>query len=182
VRRADKIVGNLLDFTRARVGTGIPLKLARTNLTALCEGIVLEARVYHPAKTIHFEAQGEWFCEVDGSRMEQVFSNLLNNAIKHGSELEPVTVTEYSHAGCAVFKFHNEGPAIPSADFERIFDPMTRNSQKAISERGPEAGLGLGLFIAREIVTAHGGEIQVESSQAEGTDFTVSIPSAKQPS
>ena len=179
VKRVDSIVGNLLDFTRARVGPGIPLKLVRTNLTAVCEGIMLEARVCHPGKTILFEAQGEWFSEVDASRMEQVFSNLINNAIKHGSDTEPVTVTQQSHEACALFKFHNEGEAIPKADFERIFDPMRRNSQKAINERGPEAGLGLGLFIAKEIMMAHGGDIRVESSQAGGTDFTVRIPLAK---
>ena len=179
VKRADNIVGNLLDFTHARVGTGIPLKLARTNLIAVCEGIVLEARVCHPGKTILFEAQGEWFSEVDASRMEQVFSNLINNAVKHGSDTEPVTVTQQSHEGCALFKFHNEGEAIPNADFERIFDPMIRSSQKANNDRGREAGLGLGLFIAKEIVMAHGGDIRVESSQAGGTDFTVRIPVAK---
>lgn len=179
VKRADKIIGNLYDLTLARGGAGIPLKLARKNLTAVCEGIVLEARISHPGKTILFEPQGAWFCEVDATRLEQVFSNLINNAIKYGSDTEPVTVTQQLNEESALFKFHNEGEAIPHADLESIFDPMIRGSQKTNRDRGREAGFGLGLFIAKELVTAHGGDIRVESSQVDGTDFTVRIPLAK---
>lgn len=88
IMRFNETIGNLLDFTRARVGTGIPLKLTQTNRTAVCEGIVREARACHPGKTILFEAQGTGFCEVDASLLKQAFNNLINNAIKHGSDTD----------------------------------------------------------------------------------------------
>jgi signal transduction histidine kinase len=108
--------------------------------------------------------------------MGQVFSNLIENAVKHGSGASPVTVSQELEDDHVVFAIHNEGEPIAAADSLRIFNPMTRHSQFALAERGPRAGLGLGLFIAQEIVTAHGGTIKVTSSAASGTTFRVRLP------
>lgn len=176
VRRAEKIVVNLLDFARSRVGSGIPLDRAETDLTAVCEGIMQEVRLLHPERTVVFQPDGRIVGKFDASRMGQVFSNLIENAVKYGSDTAPVVVSQETKGGHATFVIHNEGEPIPPEETKRIFDPMTRHSPRAINERGSYAGLGLGLFISREIVTAHGGKIWVESSPASGTTFHIALP------
>lgn len=178
VRRAEKIVENLLDFARARVGSGIPVDRSEGDLTVMCEGIVREARLLHPDRAVLFQADERIVGKFDTSRMGQVFSNLIENAIKHGSPTSPVTVSQQLEGDHAVFSIHNEGEPIAAEDTVRIFDPMMRHSQFALGERGPRAGLGLGLFIVQEIVTAHGGTIKVTSSAARGTTFRVRLPVA----
>lgn len=175
VRRAEKIVENLLDFARSRVGSGIPVDRLDADLTAVCEGIVQEVRLLHPERAVVFQPDSRIVGKFDASRMGQVFSNLIENAIKYGSEEAPVVLSQHKDGGHAAFFIHNEGDPIPPGETARIFDPMTRHSQHALNERGPRAGLGLGLFISREIVTAHGGVIQVESG-AGGTTFQVRVP------
>ena len=176
VRRAEKIVENLLDFARARVGSGIPVDRIDGNLTATCEDIVREVSVLHPDRAVVFQPDERIVGKFDNSRMGQVFSNLIENAIKHGLGTSPVTVSQQLEGEHAVFSIHNEGEPIGAEDAERIFNPMMRHSQFAAGERGPGAGLGLGLFIAQEIVTAHGGTIRVTSSAESGTTFRVKLP------
>jgi signal transduction histidine kinase len=176
VRRAEKIVANLLDFARSRVGSGIPLDRAEADLTAVCENIMQEVRLLHPERTVVFQPSGRIVGKFDASRMGQVFSNLIENAVKYGSDATPVVVSQENNGGHATFEIHNQGEPIPPEETRRIFDPMTRHSPRAINERGSYAGLGLGLFISREIVTAHGGKIWVECSPASGTTFHVALP------
>jgi signal transduction histidine kinase len=176
VRRAEKMVENLLDFARTRVGSGIPVDRVDADLTVMCEGVVQEVRLLHPDRAVVFQPDGRIVGKFDTSRMGQVFSNLIENAIKHGSDTSPVTVSQQLESDHAVFVVHNEGEPIAPEDTVRIFNPMTRHSQFALGERGARAGLGLGLFIAQEIVTAHGGTIKVTSSAAGGTTFRVKLP------
>jgi signal transduction histidine kinase len=176
VRRAEKIVESLLDFTRARVGSGIPLDRNESDLTAMCEGIVGEVRLSHPDRTVVFEPGERIIGKFDTSRLGQAFCNLIENAIKHGSVTSPITVSQQLEGDHALFSVHNEGEPIAAEDTARIFNPMMRYSQFALGERGPRAGLGLGLFIVQEIVTAHGGTIEVTSSAAGGTTFRVELP------
>lgn len=176
VRRAEKIVENLLDFARARVGSGIPVDRVDDNLTATCESIVREVSLLHPDRSVVFQPDERIVGKFDNSRMEQVFCNLIENAIKHGLGTSPVTVSQQLEGDHVVFSIHNEGEPIRAEDAERIFNPMMRHSQFAAGERGPRAGLGLGLFISQEIVTAHGGTIRVTSSAESGTTFRVKLP------
>jgi signal transduction histidine kinase len=176
VRRAEKIVENLLDFVRARVGSGIPVDRIEDNLTAMCEGIVHEVRLLHPDRPVVFQPDEVIVGKFDNSRLGQVFSNLIENAVKHGSVSSPVTISQQLDGDYAVFSVHNNGEPIAAEDTVRIFNPMMRHSRFASAERGPRAGLGLGLFIAQEIVTAHGGTIKVTSSEENGTTFHVRLP------
>ena len=176
VRRAEKIVEDLLDFVRARVGNGIPVDRVDGDLNALCESIVHEASLAHPDRAVVFEPDGSIVGKFDNARLGQVFSNLIENAIKHGSPGSPVVITQRREGELAVFSIHNQGDPIAAEDRARIFNPMVRHSQFAKAERGPRAGLGLGLFVAQEIVTAHGGTIDVASSEESGTMFSVSLP------
>ncbi len=176
VRRAEKIVENLLDFARTRVGSGIPVERVEADLTMMCETVVQEVRLLHPDRTVVFQPDDRIVGKFDVSRMGQVFSNLIDNATKHGSPGSPVTVSQELEGDHAVFAIHNEGEPIAAEDKLRIFNPMTRHSQFALAERGPRAGLGLGLFIAQEIVKSHAGTIEVISSAASGTTFRVRLP------
>ena len=178
-KRANKIVSDLLDFTRSQIGTGIPVQRAETDLAALCENMVEEIRAYHPECHILFEASEELFGQFDAARMEQVFSNLIGNAVQHGDAASPIMVSLTADQGDAVFTVRNQGEPITQDALRYIFNPMSRHSEFAAGEHGPSSGLGLGLYIAGEIVAAHQGHIEVESKMDHGTVFTVRLPLTK---
>ncbi len=175
-KRASKIVNDLLDFTRSQSGAGIPVRRVETNLAVLCESIVEEVRAYNPEREIVFESVGAvtgWF---DPARIEQVFSNLISNALQHGCPASAVNVSLYAEDKHAIFAVHNLGPPIPEEAMGNIYNPMSRHSQYAADDYGSHSGLGLGLYIANEIVIAHEGRIDVNSNTDDGTTFTVSLP------
>jgi signal transduction histidine kinase len=176
VNRADKMVENLLDFTRSHLGGGIPVVRTETNLAKVCEGIVDEVRAYHVEHPILFESQEAVIGSFDAARMEQVFSNLISNAAQHGAETGSVTVTLHAVEQHAIFTVHNKGEPIAERALPYIFSPMSRHSRHASSDRSRSSGLGLGLYIANAIVTAHGGTIEVDSHASRGTTFAVKIP------
>lgn len=178
VQRASQIVGDLLDLTRCQMGPGIPVKRVQVDLAPICERIVEEIRAFHPHAQIYFDTGCQAVGLFDGPRMEQVFSNLLSNAVQHGNPGTPIRVELAATAEALVFTVHNHGDPIPADVLPFIFNPMGRFSQRAAVEHGPTAGLGLGLFIASEIVAAHQGSIEVESSAQAGTVFRVGVPLA----
>jgi phosphoserine phosphatase RsbU/P len=168
------MIEQLLDVTRARLGDGIPVEAkAGTDLSEVVRAAVDELRAIHPQA--HIEVQADRICgHWDPDRLSQVVSNLVTNAIHHGQGAVDVRVrrTEAS----AALEVRNDGLPIPDDVLPRIFEPFRRASK---SENGSR-GLGLGLFIAERIVVAHGGTIDVRSSQAQGTTFTISLPIARE--
>lgn len=108
--------------------------------------------------------------------MEQVFSNIISNAVQHGDTQLPITVELATRAETVVFTVRNGGNPISADVLPFIFNPMGRFSQRSVIEHGPAEGLGLGLFIASEIVTSHQGLIEVESDLASGTVFRATLP------
>lgn len=176
VQRASQIVGDLLDLTRCQMGPGIPVKRVAVDLAPICERIVEEIRAFHPDAEIILHTKTQAFGLFDGPRIEQVFSNIISNAVQHGGARLPINVELTATAETVVFTVHNLGEPIPADVLPFIFNPMGRFSQRSATEHGPAAGLGLGLFIASEIVTAHLGLIEVESAAETGTVFRVSVP------
>lgn len=176
VKRANQIVGDLLDLTRCQMGPGIPVKKEDLDLLPLCQRIVDEVRAFHLSADILFEKKVSAPGEFDGARMEQVFSNIISNAVKHGDNRYPIEVGLEVVDYCAVFSVHNQGEPIPNDVLPFIFNPMGRFSQHAAIDHGPTGGLGLGLFIASEIVASHSGAIEVVSSREHGTTFIVRVP------
>lgn len=176
VQRASQIVGDLLDLTRCQMGPGIPVKRTEVDLAPICERIVEEIRALHPASNIVFEAKAQALGSFDGPRMEQVFSNIISNAVQHGDAPLPITVELATRAETVVFTVRNGGNPISADVLPFIFNPMGRFSQRSVIEHGPTEGLGLGLFIASEIVTSHQGLIEVESDLASGTVFRATLP------
>lgn len=174
--RVRNIVTDLLDLAKARLGSGIPLIRAAMSLSDLCRGIVDETRIQHPDRSIVLDADpnvnGNW----DAVRLGQVLSNLLGNAMQYGREASPVTVKLVVDAKTALVTVHNEGDPIPGTHLERIFDSFTRAPGSDDGQVDGTQNLGLGLFISREIVKAHGGTISATSDRLIGTTFRVTLP------
>ena len=171
-QRMERMIGDLLDMTRARLGGSIPLTRRRTNLQQVCEEAIIEIRAAQPDAAVRLHARGDLHGKWDADRIAQVVSNLINNAIQHGSGT-PITITAQEQGDSVTLAVHNEGHAIPPQVLPLVFEPLTRGR----SESGSHS-IGLGLFIARAILAAHGGNIQVSSSPATGTTFTVALPKA----
>lgn len=175
-KRAGKMVENLLDFSRSNGGGGIRLQPEPADLKNLCEGIVEEVRAHHPERTIVFESDGQFEGQFDVTRIEQALCNLIENAALHGAENSVITVRLRSEESIAIITVHNQGAPIHDGDLRHLFEPMTRFSQHAAEERGPRSGLGLGLYISNQIVTAHHGAIEVASDDVQGTTFSIKLP------
>ena len=172
--RMNRMVNDLLDLTRTRLGTGIPVTPQPMDLVPVCHQIIAELESIYPDHRLHFESKGDLRGQWDSDRLTQVLSNLVANALQHGRDEGVVSLMVESRGEHIVLRVHNEGPPISDDAMVRIFDPMVRHP---IAEGATHTtGLGLGLHIAREIVTAHGGTIAVASSEKEGTTFTVLLP------
>jgi sigma-B regulation protein RsbU (phosphoserine phosphatase) len=173
-RRATRLIGDLLDFTQARLGGGIRVNTAEADLAAVVEECVVELRLSWPGRMIEHHDEGNGACRVDPDRLAQVVINLVNNALTYGDPMEPVRVTTCAQGGQVAVSVHNRGAPIPDNLLPHIFEPLRRGeSQVKLGSRS----VGLGLYIVREIVSAHGGTVEVRSSQEAGTTFTVCIPS-----
>ena len=172
--RMNRMVSDLLDLTRTRLGAGIPVTPKPMDLIPVCLQVIAELEATHPDCRLQFAPKGDLHGEWDSDRLAQVISNLVANAVQYGGEDGPVSIVAQPHGEEVVLRVHNEGPPISEDAMGKIFEPMVR--QPAQNGDKHTTGLGLGLHIAREIVTAHGGTIAVTSLEKEGTTFTVQIP------
>jgi signal transduction histidine kinase len=172
--RMNRMVSDLLDLTRTRLGAGIPVAPKPMDLIPVCLQVIAELEATHPDCRLQFAPKGDLHGEWDSDRLAQVISNLVANAVQHGCEDGPVSIVAQPRGDEVVLRVHNEGPPISEDAMEKIFEPMVR--QPAQNGDNHRTGLGLGLYIAREIVTAHGGTIAVSSPEKEGTTFTVQMP------
>lgn len=175
-RRMSRMIEQILDLTRSRLGGGLEMRFAETDLCVTLTGIVDESRTSHPSRTVDLRCPPSLLGRWDRDRLEQVFSNLIGNAISYGLEEKPVTVEVREEAldGPIRVEVHNDGPPIPEELRAKIFNPFRRGGQDSKAEQ--TAGLGLGLYISHTIVVAHRGEIDVRSNSAEGTTFRVTLP------
>jgi signal transduction histidine kinase len=168
-RRMERMIADLLDVTRTRLGGTIPLTRVRTDLRKVCEEVVLELQSFHTGAVVHFASHGDVTGEWDADRLAQVVSNLVGNAIEHGGQ-GPVTLGAVDAGERVRFSVHNAGEPIARDLQATIFEPLTRGVGHA------PRNIGLGLFIARAIVVAHGGEICLRSAERSGTTFEVVLP------
>ena len=171
------MINDLLEYARTQLGSGIPLTLQHENLEVICRAALDDAQAGHPECPFKFEGFGDLIGQFDRSRLQQLFSNLLNNAAQYRSDIHPVTLTARGDAQDITVQVCNFGLVIPAASLQAIFDPLVQLSPADGGAKGaPSSSMGLGLFIAREITTAHGGTIGAESSEATGTVFTIKLP------
>jgi signal transduction histidine kinase len=176
--RMGALINNLLDVTRARFGAGLSIFRVPMDIGFVAHQIVDEVRIVHPSRTlvlsISENLRGEW----DKARIGQVFSNLIGNAIQYGFRDAPISITVTDDAEAVTLAVHNKGLPIPPDKIGTLFNPLSRARPDEKTDMG-SMNLGLGLFITREVVQAHGGTIQVTSTEESGTNFTVRLPRAK---
>ncbi|HKC61291.1 MAG TPA: GAF domain-containing sensor histidine kinase [Myxococcales bacterium] len=172
--RMARMIGDLLDFTRSRLGGGFPIQTRRMGLRELCEAVIEELELAYPERTIELEARGDAWGNWDPDRIAQVISNLVGNALQHSPESGTVRVDLRDEGDRVLLETSNAGPPIPQDVLPHLFEPGRRGPPGR--GRKESSGLGLGLYIVQQIVLAHGGAISVRSSAEEGTTFTVSLP------
>ncbi|HET9620362.1 MAG TPA: ATP-binding protein [Kofleriaceae bacterium] len=168
-RRALGLVNDLLDATRARLGSPLPVERTATDLVPLCAHLVQE--VAAGDRAIRFEAPASLVAQVDGPRIAQVLSNLLGNALQHGAAGSPIAVWLTAAGDQLELGVHNTGAPIPDVLRGKLFEPLERSQLPSRHH-----SIGLGLYIVHEIVKAHGGAIDVSSSADAGTTFRVRLP------
>jgi signal transduction histidine kinase len=171
-RRIELLANDLLEFARSRLGgSQLPLTKTMIGLGGICRGVMEEVKAANPHAVIELKETGDLTGQWDKERLAQVVSNLLLNAIEHGIGTRAYMVAAGSD-DAVVLEVRNQGNPIPSEILPLIFDPLAQQR----TTKDARSHLGLGLFIAREIVTAHEGTIEVTSSASEGTTFKVSLP------
>jgi signal transduction histidine kinase len=171
-QRAARLVDDVLDFARGRLGNGIALSLDRcSHLDTSLRHVVAEIQSVHPERVIDSDIAPLPDFHCDPGRMGQLLSNLVANAITHGSHDTPVHVHGAVEHDTFVLQVINQGAPIPPDVQAQLFQPYARPATDA-----PQAGLGLGLYIASQIAIAHGGRLDVTSTRETGTVFTFCMP------
>lgn len=175
--RAHELIDDVLDFARGRLGTGIPLDYSNNvSLEEVLRHVVHETSAVAPDVEVKCELGDLTAVECDTDRIGQLASNLLSNAVRYGDRSKPIVLEALVQDDEFHLTVANQGEPIPEASRERLFIPFQRGEG---SDAGD--GLGLGLFIVREIARAHGGEIRVFSDRS-GTRFQLSMPRTAAPS
>jgi PAS domain S-box-containing protein len=171
--RMVRMIGELLDFTRGRLGGGIPVSPRPANLRHLCRHVLEELEAVHLDRELRLRAEGDFQGTWDPDRLAQLLGNLGKNALDYSPADTPVDFTLHDEGGTLCVEVHNEGPPIPQQLLAGIFEPFRRAVK---GDAHPTSGLGLGLFIVQEIARAHGGTVEVCSREGQGTTFTVRLP------
>jgi len=175
VNRMSHLITDLIELTRVKLGDGISLNCAKINLQELCQKAIDEMHAIHPERVFRLEAEYELVGDWDDLKLNQVLSNLLGNAVQHGSPTSEITLKAKKAGDWVELQVHNEGPVIPKKLLPKLFDRFVQEKSESSNEN-VSGSMGLGLFIAKEIIVAHGGTIKANSSKEEGTTFCACLP------
>ncbi len=170
--RMQRILDDLFDLSRARLAGGIPIDRRSTDISSVTMKAVAELQTTHPERELtvrfHGDTRGEW----DASRVAQIVSNLVGNALRHGKANTPIdVVVDGSAAEAVTLSVHNQGHISPEL-LPRMFEPFQQGKGRIARSKG----LGLGLYIIQQIARAHEGDVTVESTESAGTTFRVTLP------
>ena len=169
-RRVQALLDDLTDFNRTNLGLGIPVACDDVDLGLLCAEELARLRVVYPGQRFELGVDGDCCGRWDGLRLQQLVCNLVVNAVKYGDAGRAVQVSLAGRDGAVELTVRNDGPTIPAATLARIFEPLSGGENSTT-----QPGLGLGLYIVREIVRAHGGSVEARS--ADGTTvFAARLP------
>ena len=175
-RHMGAMVNDLLEFVRSRLGTSLPIEPEPMDLAQACQAALDEACAGQPdcapALQVEGDVQGHW----DPRRLGQLLQNLIGNALQHGARRGKVTLHLSGDSEAVTLRVHNLGMPIAEDALGTLFDPLVRSPSEDLTQPGTSTSLGLGLFIIKEVVDAHQGSIDVTSTEAEGTTFTVVLP------
>ncbi|VVQ22219.1 Adaptive-response sensory-kinase SasA [Pseudomonas fluorescens] len=173
-RHMAAMVSDLLELVRSRLGKSLPIEPVPMDLADAVRAAIAEACAGNPecdpTLNVSGDTRGTW----DGGRLDQLLQNLIGNALQHGSNKRDVTLTLIGDGDTVHLTVHNDGTPIPEEAIGTIFDPLVRSANEKPGQ--PSTSLGLGLFIVREVVIAHGGTIEVSSNETDGTLFSVVLP------
>jgi signal transduction histidine kinase len=161
------MINDVLDFARGRLDHGVPISPRAADMRAICADIVDELGVANPGREIGLEVTGDVSGIWDPDRLQQAISNLVGNALEHSDSV--VTIRVIASGKEVAVSVHNMGPAIPADELPRLFEAFRKREKRV-------TGLGLGLYIVKEIANAHGGTVRVESTDAGGTTFGIVVP------
>lgn len=165
--RMARLIDDVVDFTRSRLGGGIPIQPKYVDMAELCRVPLDELQAIHASSTLSVQVEGDVRGRWDPDRVLQVIANLLGNAVLHGDGV--VEVALRGAGDVVTLEVHNGGLPILADKMEHLFEPFFPGGRR-------REGLGLGLYIVDQIVRAHGGRIDVESSETMGTTFRVYWP------
>ncbi|NUU34113.1 sensor histidine kinase KdpD [Pseudomonas sp. C2B4] len=173
-RHMATMVNDLLELVRSRLGKSLPIDPAPMDLAVVAHEAIAQACAGNPecdpTLKVVGDMQGVW----DAARLSQLLQNLIGNALQHGSTEGDVTVTLTGEPDTVYLAVHNYGAPIAEESIGTIFDPLVRSADEELGQ--PSTSLGLGLFIVKEVVDAHGGTVEVSSNETDGTLFTVVLP------
>ncbi|WP_330970034.1 sensor histidine kinase, partial [Lysobacter sp. A3-1-A15] len=170
------MVVDLMEYSRTQLGAEIPINRQPADIAEICRAAGHDSGAAYPDCAIEVETSGDMTGCFDSVRLQQLFTNLLNNAAQYRSKDQPVVVCARGEPHEIVVQVKNQGPVIPADALRAIFDPLVRLARESHHDARPSTSLGLGLFVAREVTEAHGGTIIAQSSVGAGTVFTVCLP------
>ena len=173
--RMHHLVVDLLDFTRSRVSGKMPIQRHESDLGHTIRTAADEFSTSHPERALNIDVSGDLHGSWDDRRMSQAIGNLLANAVHHGAQDKPIDISTWADESEVAIAVHNEGPPIPKERRGQLFDPLNVVRERETTGRN-SGHLGLGLYIAKAIVSGHRGQIDVDSSSERGTTFTIHLP------
>lgn len=171
-RRMSRLVADLLELALSRLGDDMPINRTTFDLGMMVHDVVAEVSASHPRARIETHCDGDLRGQWDRARLAQALINLVGNAVQHGAANEPIVVAARRDAADTILVVHNQGRAIPPEKLDNIFDGLKLGADGGRDRRH----LGLGLFIVDKIVEAHGGTIEVQSTEESGTTSTIRLP------
>lgn len=178
IKEMTGLIEDLLDYTRSRLGAGIPIALASCDMGQICREAIDLVEGGNPDRQFILSLEGDLTTQADAPKLSQALGNLLNNAVQHGDRQTPVSLTATGVPEAIILQVINQGEPIPPEAFRTIFEPLTqlRMGQTDEPDERARTSMGLGLFIVREIVNGHCGAINVQSTAELGTVFTIRLP------
>lgn len=177
IARMSEMIEDLLDFSRTRLGGKLPLaRRDGVNMEEVCEEISESLRLVYSEQEIRLTCRGDLNGSWDVGRIRQVVANLAKNALDYGSKDTPVLINVEGVGDEVLISVNNQGVPISDEQKPTIFDPLSRGAFGGTAPQRSADSLGLGLYIVKEVVEAHGGSVEVTSDVQAGTTFTVTLP------
>ena len=176
IKEMIRLIADLLDYTSSRLGAGIPIEPRPCDVGSICQDALDAVQASHPEQAFELRRSGDLHAEADAAKLGQALANLLLNAVQHGDRNQLIWLSATGESAFVVLQVCNQGTPIPIEALSRIFEPLARFPGPAEPAERAHTSMGLGLFIVREIVNGHLGDVTVQSAPESGTVFSIRLP------